>query len=54
MVEIHGIEDHLLNQIIEFNGIGCSIEYFIKEAHQLGMNDERRTINTRNRVKASI
>ena len=31
MVEIHGIEDHLLNKIIEFNGIECSIEYFIKE-----------------------
>ena len=34
MPKIHGIEDHLLDQIIKYNGIGCFIEDFIEQAHQ--------------------
>ena len=42
IVKIHGIEDHILNQIIEYNGISCVIEDFNEQAHQFGMNDERK------------
>ena len=38
MVKIHGIEDHLLDQI-KHNGIGCLIEDFIEQAHQFGFLD---------------
>ena len=31
--KIHGIEDHLLDQIIKYSGIGCFIEDFIEQAH---------------------
>ena len=54
MVKIHGIEDHLLNQIKKYNGIGCFIEDFIEQAHQLGMLDKKRTENIRDRTKASF
>ena len=40
MVKIHGIEDHLLDQI-KHNGIGCFIEDFIEQAHQFGILDEK-------------
>ena len=33
MVKIHGIEDHLLDQIKKYNGIGCFIKDFIEQAH---------------------
>ena len=29
MPKLHGIEDHLLDHIIKYNGIGCFIEDFI-------------------------
>ena len=38
--KIHGIEDHLLDEIKKYNGIGCFIEDFIEQAHQFGMLDE--------------
>ena len=41
MVKIHGIEDHLLDQIKTNNGIGYFIEDFIEQAHQSGMFDEK-------------
>ena len=43
MIKIHGVEDHLFDQIKHFNGIGCFIEDFIKHAHQFGNLDESRT-----------
>ena len=53
MLKIHGIEDHLVNQMRKFNGIGCFIEDFIEQAHQFGMKDEKRTANMRDRKKAA-
>ena len=52
MVNIHGIEDHLLDQIKTYNGIRCFIEDFIEQTHQFGMIDEKRTTNMRYREKA--
>ena len=36
MIKIHGIEDHLFNQIKKINDIGCFIEDFIEQTHQFG------------------
>ena len=33
IVKIHGIEDHILDQIKKYNGIGCFIEDFIEQTH---------------------
>ena len=44
MVKIHGIEDHLLNQIKDYGGIGDFIEDFIEQAHQFGMLDEKKQL----------
>ena len=41
MPKIHGIEDHLLDQIIKYNAIGYFIEDFIEQAHQYGMLERR-------------
>ena len=41
MSKIHGIEDHLLDQIIKCNGIGYFIEDFFEQACQHGMLEER-------------
>ena len=51
--KIHGIEDHLLDQIIKYGGIGCFIEDFIEQAHQYGMLEERKSTNMTDRVKAA-
>ena len=53
MPKIHGIEDHLLDQIIKYNGIGCFIEDFIEQALQYGMLEERKSANMRDREKAA-
>ena len=53
MLKIHGIEDHLVPQMKQFNGIGCFIEDFIEQAHQFGMLDESRTSNMRDRERAA-
>ena len=53
MPKIHGIEDHLLDQIIKYNGIGCFIEDFIEQAHQYGMFEERNSATMRDRVKTA-
>ena len=52
MIKIHGVEDHLFDQIKKFNGIGCFIEDFIEQAYQFGALDERRTGKLRDRKKA--
>ena len=43
MIKIHGVEDHSVDQIKHYNGIGCFIEDFIEHAHQFGNLDESRT-----------
>ena len=53
MLKIHGIEDHLVPQMKQFNGIGCFIEDFMEQAHQFGMLDESRTSNMRDRERAA-
>ena len=53
MLKIYGIEDHLVPQMKQFNGIGCFIEDFIEQAHQFGMLDESRTSNMRDRERAA-
>ena len=53
MPKIHGIEDHLRDQIIKYNEIGCFIEDFIEQAHQYGMLEERKSANMRDREKAA-
>ena len=54
MPKIHGIEDHLLDQIIKYSGIGCFIEDFIKQAHQYRMLEERKSANMRDIAKAAL
>ena len=53
-VIIHGIEDHLLDQIKKDNKIECFIEDFIEQSYQYGMIDEKITANIGDRVKKSI
>ena len=52
--KVHGLEDHLVQQMRRFKGIGCFIEDFIEQAHQFGMKDEARTRNMRDRARAAI
>ena len=49
MTKIHGVEDHLFEQIKTFNVIGCFVEDFIEQAHQFGMLDEKGTGKMRDR-----
>jgi hypothetical protein len=49
--KIHGMEDHLLEQMIRFNGIGDFTEDFVEQAHQYGVKEELRT-RSLNRGKA--
>ena len=51
MLKIHGIEDHLVKQMRDFNGIGCFLEDFVEQAHQFGMRDEKRTANMPDRKR---
>ena len=53
MPKIHGIEDHLLDQIIKYDGIGYFIEDFIEQVHEYEMLEERKLANMRNRNKAT-
>ena len=41
--KIHGMEDHLLDQMIEYEGIGKFCEDFVEQAHQYGVKEEIRT-----------
>jgi hypothetical protein len=53
MPKIHAIEDHVLEQMTLFRGIGCYIEDFIEQAHQFGVSDESRTRGMKDRVRAA-
>jgi hypothetical protein len=52
--KIHGLEDHLIAMMEQWNGIGDFLEDFIEQAHQFGMKEEKRTANMRDRVRAAI
>ena len=52
MIKIHGVEDHLFDQIKYYNWIGCFIEDFIEQAQQFGNLDESRTSKLRDQGKA--
>ena len=52
MIKIHGVEDHLFDQIKHYNGIGCCIEDFIEQAHQFWNLDESRTGKLKDMVKS--
>ena len=41
--KIHGLEDHLLEQMIVYGGIGDFCEDFVEQAHQYGVKEELRT-----------
>jgi hypothetical protein len=51
--KFHLLEDHLVEQMEMWRGIGDCFEDFIKQAHQFGVKDEKRTSNMRDRVKAA-
>ncbi len=53
MPKIHGLEDHLIASMEQWNGIGDFLEDFIEQAHQFGMKEEKRTANMRDRVRAA-
>ena len=52
-IKVHEVEDHLSEQIEKFNRISF-IEYFIKQAHQFGILDEKRTCKVRDRKIAFV
>ena len=39
----HGLEDHLMNQMEQMDGIGDFLEDFVEQSHQTGARDEIRT-----------
>ena len=41
--KIHGLEDHLVEQMIAYNGIGDYCEDFVEQSHQDGVKEELRT-----------
>ena len=51
--KIHGVEDHLRDQMIHYNGIGDFFEDFVEQGHQTGVRDETRTRGL-TRMKAFI
>ena len=52
MIKIHGVEDHLFDQIKKFNRIDYFVKNFIEQVHQFGALDEKRTGKLRDRSKA--
>jgi hypothetical protein len=46
----HAIEDHLIDQIIRFNGIGDLGEDFVEQSHQDGIKDDKRTRTIKDRA----
>ena len=46
--KIHGLEDHLIDSMEMWGGIGCFVEDFVEQAHQTGVKDEKRTKGMRN------
>jgi hypothetical protein len=54
MPKIHGLEDHLIPLMEQWNDIGDFFKDFIGQAHQIGMKEEqKRTANMRDRVRAA-
>ncbi len=53
MPKIHGLEDHLIPMMEQWNGIGDFLEDIIEQAHQFGMKEEKQTANMRDRVRAA-
>jgi hypothetical protein len=51
--KIHGVEDHLREQMNEIGGIGDYLEDFVEQGHQTGVKDKIRTKGL-NRMKAFI
>ena len=43
--KIHGLEDHVVQQMELYNGIGDFLEDFVEQSHQDGIRDELRTRN---------
>ena len=43
--KIHGIEDHLLDSMQMYKGVGDFVEDFIEQSHQFGVKQEMRTRN---------
>ena len=41
--KIHGLEDHLVEQMVHYKGIGDYCEDFVEQSHQDGMKEELRT-----------
>ena len=42
--KIHGMEDHLVEQMVHYDGIGDFTEDFVEQSHQHEVRDELRTI----------
>ena len=40
--EVHAIEDHLSDQMLQFGGIGDVGEDFVEQSHQDGIKDQKR------------
>jgi hypothetical protein len=54
MPKIHGLEDHLIASMGQWNGTGNFLEDFVEQAHQFGITkEEKRTANMRDRVRAA-
>ena len=51
--KIHGMEDHLIEQMKQYKGIGDFTEDFVEQSHQVGVRDELRTKNLK-RTRAAI
>ena len=47
-LKAHAMEDHLLDQTIEFKGIGDFGEDFVEQSHQDGIQEEACTKAIRN------
>ena len=52
--KVHGVEDHLLELMVKYKGIGCFVKDFIEQAHQTGVKEEKRTKEMRNKFKEAL
>jgi hypothetical protein len=51
--KIHGLQDHLVIMMEQWNGISEFLEDFVEQEHQLGMREEKRTANMRDQVRVA-
>ena len=51
--KIHGVEDHMLEHMTRWNGIGCFVEDFVEQAHQVGLKEESRSKRMANKTLES-